>query len=129
MAQPVVHFDIIGQRPDTLRQFYSDLFGWSFAVSEPGTSAMEPVVGHYGLVEPTMSSAGVGIPGGVGGGADFESRAYFYVGVADVADTLNEVERLGGTRILGPRQDPETGLTVALFEDPDGAVIGLANAT
>jgi predicted enzyme related to lactoylglutathione lyase len=31
MAQPVVHFEIIGEDPARLREYFSELFGWSFA--------------------------------------------------------------------------------------------------
>jgi uncharacterized protein len=31
MAQPVVHFEVIGRDPNKLRDYYGQLFGWSFA--------------------------------------------------------------------------------------------------
>jgi predicted enzyme related to lactoylglutathione lyase len=30
MPQPVVHFEIIGNDPENLRDYYSGLFGWEF---------------------------------------------------------------------------------------------------
>jgi len=53
------------------------------------------------------------------------SRATFYVSVPDVEAALQEAERLGGTRVMGPDQAP-TGLVVGHFTDPEGNLIGLA---
>lgn len=44
MGQPVVHFEVIGKDPQTLRRYYSDLFAWDFdthvtvseVISHPG---------------------------------------------------------------------------------------------
>lgn len=35
MARPVVHFEVVGQDPSRLRDYFSQLFGWSFAVPSP----------------------------------------------------------------------------------------------
>ena len=35
MAQPVVHFEIIGKDPEKLRGYFGDLFGWEFDMSSP----------------------------------------------------------------------------------------------
>ena len=43
MANPVVHFELIGTTPARLWDYYGELFGWSFddtvsaEVSEPGS--------------------------------------------------------------------------------------------
>ena len=124
--QPVVHFEIIGRDPASLRAFYASLFGWEFDTSGP----VVPVVseaGNYGFVEQASASSGVGIPGGVGGGAKHEPHAVFYVGVPDVAAALDQAERLGATRRWGPEQSPGRDLVVGQFVDPEGNLIGLAN--
>jgi hypothetical protein len=126
MAQPVVHFEIIGRDPARLRQFYGELFDWSFETEGP---AAKEVVGDYGFVSPTMNSAGFGIPGGIGGGPGFEDRVLFYVGVPDVEAALRSAEERGGSRILGPHQEPGSDLVVGMFADPEGHVIGVANVT
>jgi uncharacterized protein len=122
MGQPVVHFEIIGTAPESLRSYYGELFGWEFDTSSPVSDAVsEPT--NYGFVE--NSSDGIGIPGGVGGGADHRPRAMFYVSVPDVEAALQKAERLGGTRTIGPAQAP-TGLVVGHFTDPEGNLIGVA---
>jgi predicted enzyme related to lactoylglutathione lyase len=122
MGQPVVHFEIIGTDPEALRSYYSKLFGWEYDLSSPVSDAVsEPT--NYGFVAPDTD--GIGIPGGVGGGAAYPGRATFYVGVPDVEAALKQAESLGGTRRMGPEQAP-TGLVVGHFTDPEGNLIGLA---
>ncbi|MFG1641127.1 VOC family protein [Amycolatopsis sp. NPDC049252] len=119
MAAPVVHFEIIGTDPARLRGYYGELFGWEYDTSGPVSDQVsEP--GDYGFVETG------GIPGGVGGGASFAPQNVFYVGVPDVAAALEQAERLGGQRRMGPDRAPGRDLVVAHFTDPEGNLIGLA---
>lgn len=120
MANPVVHFEVSGQNPGALREYYARLFGWQFDTDSPvAPSVSEP--GEYGFVNATD-----GIPGGIGGGTGYPSHAMFYVGVDDVGVALDEAERLGGSRVLGPEANPNGQLVIAHFRDPDGNLIGLA---
>ncbi|MFG2001542.1 VOC family protein [Spirillospora sp. NPDC048911] len=116
MGSPVVHFEIIGADPARLRAYYGELFGWEFQV---GDALSEEVSrpGEYGFVES-------GINGGVGGGAGYESRVLFYVGVPDVEAALREAERLGGRRLMGPVGAAD--FSVGHFTDPEGHLIGVA---
>jgi uncharacterized protein len=124
MAQPVVHFEVIGKEPARLRSYYAQLFGWDFDTSSPVSEAVsEP--GNYGFIGNSTTSDGTGIPGGVGGGSSYVSHTIFYVGVSDVEAALQEAERLGGTRQMGPAKAP-TGLVVGHFTDPEGNLIGVA---
>jgi predicted enzyme related to lactoylglutathione lyase len=124
MGLPVVHFEIIGTNPDGLRSYYGQLFGWEFDTSSLVSAAVsEPT--NYGFVAPETTSNGIGIPGGVGGGASYDAQVIFYVGVPDVEAALQKAESLGGTRKMGPDRAP-TGLVVGHFADPEGNVIGVA---
>lgn len=124
MGQPVVHFEIIGQHPSELRNYYGQLFGWEFDTSSPVAAAVsEP--DNYGFTTPIATSGGAGIPGGVGGGNGYQARVLFYVGVPDVEAALQQAERLGGKRLMGPERAP-TGLIVGHFTDPEGNLIGVA---
>jgi predicted enzyme related to lactoylglutathione lyase len=125
MGQPVVHFEIIGTDPARLRGYYADLFGWEFDTSGPVAPAVSEG-GNYGFTEGGRTGDGTGIPGGVGGGADYPSRVLFYVGVPDVEAALRRAEDLGGTRRMGPQRAPGTELTVGHFTDPEGNLIGVA---
>jgi predicted enzyme related to lactoylglutathione lyase len=123
MAQPVVHFEIIGKEPAKLRSYFGELFGWEFDTSAQVAAAVsEP--DNYGFVNHDPAD-GTGIPGGVGGGSAYPARALFYVGVPDVEAALQQAERLGGQRRMGPERSP-AGLVVGHFTDPEGNLIGVA---
>jgi predicted enzyme related to lactoylglutathione lyase len=122
VGQPVVHFEIIGQDPAKLRSFFGDLFGWEFQTGDATTETVsEP--GNYGFIDGSTTDGGIN--GGVGGGAGYEPRVVFYVGVPDVEAALQKAEALGGKRQMGPEGNPGT-LVVAHFTDPEGNLIGIA---
>jgi uncharacterized protein len=121
MGQQVVHFEIIGSDPAALRSYYGELFGWTFDVGDVVSDSVSEQ-GNYGFVD---GAATGGINGGVGGGQGHTAKVLFYVGVADVEAALQEAERLGGTRELGPEGTPGE-LVVGQFTDPEGNLIGVA---
>jgi predicted enzyme related to lactoylglutathione lyase len=113
MAQPVVHFEVVGQDADNLRSFFGQLFGWEW--SDP----MGPT--DYA----TVSNAD-GIGGGVGAGPEgYPGHVTFYVQVPDVEATLAQAESLGGGRMMGPDEVPGVGIVIGLMSDPEGHVIGV----
>jgi predicted enzyme related to lactoylglutathione lyase len=120
MGQPVVHFEVAGKDKEKLHGFYSGLFGWEFNTANPM---------GYGLVarDDNLSAEGIGIGGGIGQAPEgYDGHITFYVAVPDVEAALQQVESLGGTRKMGPEQ--VTGdLTVGLFTDPEGHLVGLVN--
>lgn len=116
MGYPVVHFEILGKDAPALRAFYGDAFGWRFG---------EPVgPNDYMLVQPDGAA---GIAGGVGAcpDASYQGHVTFYIGVPNVARTLDAIEKRGGTKVMGPEEVPG-GPIIGLFRDPEGHVIGLA---
>ena len=113
MANQVVWFEVIGQDGDALRRFYGDMFGWSFDVPE----GMD-----YGMVSPEQTGIGGGVGTGQEGAPSYQT---FYAGVDDVEAALQKAESLGGTRTMGPEQMDDPPMTIALFTDPEGHVIGL----
>ena len=127
MAQPVVHFEIIGHDPQRLRDFYGVLFGWEFDTSAQVSAAVSRP-DDYGFTEPADVGQGPGIPGGIGGGPDYAPRVIFYVGVDDVEAALQRAEGLGGARRLGPDR-ARSGLVIGQFTDPEGNLMGVAGPT
>src|SRR5689334_19471457 len=117
MAAPVVHFEVIGSDPDSLRSFFGDLFDWQF--SDP----MGPT--DYTIVDPGKNKDGVGIAGGVGGVPEgYDGHVTFYVEVPDVGAALEKAASLGAERLMGPDSVPG-GPTIGLFRAPSGQVLGL----
>src|SRR5215213_943029 len=108
MANPVVHFEILGRDAKRAQQFYSQLFGWNVDANNP----ME-----YGMV----SADGNGIAGGIASAqgdptADGKPMVTVYVEVADLDASLRKAETLGG-RTVSPPMDVPGGPTIAQFAD------------
>lgn len=125
MANPVVHFEIIGKDPANLRRFFRSMFGWRYDNESPVAPEVSQA-GNYGFIDKAAAPDGSGIPGGIGGGAGYAAHTVFYVGVPDVEAALKEAERLGGKRVMGPAKNPEKPLVVGHFTDPEGNLIGVA---
>lgn len=114
MAHPVTHFEVNARDAKAQQKFYGDLFGWKIDANNPE---------NYGLA---MAKDGTrGINGGIGQSQDGRSSVTFYVESPDLPATLAKVERLGGRTIMPP--SAAGGVTFALFADPEGNMIGLAN--
>jgi predicted enzyme related to lactoylglutathione lyase len=122
MGQPVVHFEITGGDAPKLHAFYGELFDWNIdADNEFG----------YGIVtrEDNLTEEGIGIGGGISRGPDgYPGHVTFYVQVPDVEAALAKAERLGATRMMGP-EDVMPTLTIGLFTDPEGHVIGVMSGS
>jgi hypothetical protein len=127
MGQPVVHFEVIGEDPQKLRDYYTGLFGWEFETPSPVAQEVSDSR-SYGFLDLVTAEDGTGIRGGVGGGPSFKSHAVFYVGVPNVETALQQAESLGGRRVMGPASSPN-GLVVGHFTDPEGTLIGVAGVT
>ena len=84
MANPVVHFEIRSADPDTTREFFGKLFGWTFP---------EGGMPGYSYVDTGVEGA---IPGGIGPVQGGSPLVTFFVGVPDVAATLEAAAALGG---------------------------------
>lgn len=112
MGHPVMWFEVLGNNADALRTFYGQLFGWSFKADNPA---------RYGVVD---TGDRRGIPGGVGQ-PRIPSRSWttFYVETPDVTAALAQAERLGGKVVMPRTVLPD--VTLGLFEDPEGHVIGV----
>jgi predicted enzyme related to lactoylglutathione lyase len=124
VSQPVVHFEVIGKDPAALRKYFGELFGWQFETPSPVAQEVSERE-SYGFLDRITSADGAGIPGGVGGGAGYDSHAVFYIGVPNVEAALQRAEELGGSRVMGPATSPN-GLVVGHFTDPEGTLIGVA---
>lgn len=121
MGRPVVHFEITGKDGPALQAFYSELFEWNIDVGNPM---------NYGIVtrEGNTNPDGVGIGGGVTEGPEgYPGHVTVYVEVPDVEASLAKAESMGGTRMMGP-EEVMPDLTIGLFTDPEGHVIGLIEA-
>jgi uncharacterized protein len=115
MGHPVMWFEVLGSDAGKLREFYSDLFGWTFDVI--------PQV-DYGVVKTGDTR---GVMGGIGKTQPGErSWVTFYTETPDVTASLARAEALGG-RVVAPRTEVP-GATIGIFQDPEGHILGLVEA-
>jgi uncharacterized protein len=122
MGQPVVHFEVIGGDGPKLREYYGQLFGWEFGEPlGPTNYAVTPREGN-------TNDDGIGVGGGIGTAPEgYDGHVTFYVEVPDVEAALAQAEQLGGGRMMGPDEVPGVGITIGLFTDPEGHVIGVVS--
>ena len=112
MPNPVLHFEVLtGGNAEDLQKFYADAFDWKVDANNPQ---------KYGMVD----NGGDGINGGIGPNPQGQSYATFYVQVDDLQKTLDKIESLGGKTATQPMDLPG-GLSIAMFNDPAGNLIGL----
>jgi predicted enzyme related to lactoylglutathione lyase len=108
-------FEVLGKDGSKLRQFYGDLFGWTFDVLpqiDYGVATTGDARGIIGGVGPTYPGT--------------QSWVTFYTETDDVTGSLARAAALGG-KVITPRT-VLPGATIGIFEDPEGHVLGLVEA-
>ena len=113
MNHPIVHAEIRSADPDATRAFFGSLFGWTYPNqgAYPGYTFVETGVpgALYTAISPLQGD---------------EDLVTFFVGVDDMAATMEEAVRLGGRVVQAPVSVP--GVSFGLIADPLGHVVGLA---
>ena len=112
MPNPVVHWEIQSKQPEKVQEFFAKLFDWHVDASNPM---------NYGMVD---THAEGGINGGIGPTGGGTNQVTFYVQVDDLQAYLDKAESLGGKTIMPPTEIPGV-VTMAMFADPEGNVIGM----
>jgi predicted enzyme related to lactoylglutathione lyase len=113
MGYPIVHFEIMGQDHEGLRDFYTGVFGWEHDT--------EQSIDDYHM----MATAEGSLAGGIGKGPDeMPNYLTMYVLVPDIDAQLEKVEANGGETLV-PRTEIPDIVTFALFRDPAGNMLGL----
>jgi len=111
MPNPVVHFEVVGKDGKKLQDFYSRAFDWKIDANNPM---------DYGIIE----AQGGGIGGGIGPTPEGAGRVTFYVEVDSPSAFLKKIEGLGGRTIM-PETEIPGDVTIGMFADPEGNVVGL----
>jgi len=116
MGAPVAFFEITSTDPDRIRDFYTELFGWSASDSgQPG----------YMLVDTGAGAEAIG--GGIGAtqGPPDAGGTTIYMKVDDLQTYLDRAEHLGGSVLVPPTPLPGDYGSFAMVADPDGHPVGL----
>lgn len=113
MGHPVIHAEIRSADPDATRAFFHDLFGWTVASEGgfPGYTFINTGAegGAYVAISPRQTA---------------DDEVLFFVGVEDVAATLDKAVELGGTIVQPAQHVP--GTSFGVFADAQGHKIGVA---
>lgn len=114
MGKPVVHFELWSKDPEKLSAFYESVFDWEIQnIPEM----------NYRMVSP-------GNEDGIGGGimtpdeGPWPGNMSLYIDVEDLDSYRKRIVEAGGKIIVEEMTVPGTG-KFALFEDPDGRVLGI----
>ena len=113
MANPVVHFEVVGKDATTLTKFYGGAFGWQLEDVMEGSTTWPTRAARE-----TSPAASVPHPTAASG------HVMFYVQVDDPAAAIKKIKSLGGSTVSEPMDVPG-GPTIAHFADPEGHVVGL----
>ena len=116
MAQPVVHFEISARDGQTLKDFYSGLFGWPISSDNPM---------NYGLA--STREGDTGIDGGIYQqmGPEDQPGLRVYAQVDDADAYLRRAEELGGKLVQPAQEVPGMGIKAGIFADPEGNAFGV----
>ena len=104
MPYPIVFFDVAGTDVESLKRFYSSVFGWD--ADEQGQLSVPVVLPLNGNLRKDPA----------------EMR--LYVGVPDVSESLELIKTHGGS-VDVPRFEVPGVVVLGLFRDPAGNPLGL----
>ena len=114
MGQPVVHWELWSQDPARASEFYKKVFGWE--------------IRHIPEIEYRVVTTGG--TGGINGGimkpkkGPWPNNLALYIDVDDIDAFGRKIREAGGKIVVEKEDVPGVG-QFALFEDPDGRVLGM----
>lgn len=122
MPNPVQHFEIYGDNPEKLAEFYKNVFGWNVNKAPNIDYWMLGTVASDGKHMPTEPGA---INGGMMKRPMPEARAWMnYVTVPSLDEAVKKIEAAGGN-VFRPRTAvPKMGW-FAIVTDPEQNVFGV----
>lgn len=104
MGAPIVFFDLAGPDAKALGRFYASVFGWD--VGEGGGFAVQVNAPLHATIRQDPA------------------EKVLYVGVPDIAATLDAITAQGG-EVIAPRFEVPGVVVLGLFNDPAGNRMGL----
>ena len=112
MAHPI-HCEIRSADPDATRDYFGKLFGWTYPEEGafPGYTFVDTgdETEVFTAISPRQGD---------------EDQVLFFMGVEDVAATLEQAEKLGGKIVQPATEAPN--VTFGVFADPQGHQVGVA---
>jgi uncharacterized protein len=111
MGHRIAYFELGSRDHRQLVDFYRELFGWQ--LQDAGDT--------YATVD---TRAGRGLGGGIGRSSDGTPWVSFYVIAEDPQATLDKAVSLGAQTVVPVTEIPGL-VTFAMFNDPDGLLVGI----
>ena len=111
MQNEIAYFEIVAQDASRLHRFYAATFDWKL---EAG-----PMPNYVSITTGGASA----LRGGIRQEDGAQPERVMYVRVANLEETLERVTKAGGKVLIPPMS--VTGVTFALFSDPDGNTMGI----
>ncbi len=121
MDHTIIHFEIPAADAETLKKFYTGLFGWKI---EKYPGPME-----YWMIQTVPTDdKGMLLRPGVNGGMTKkerpEQKPVNYISVESIDEAIEKVTKLGG-KIVTPKQEVPNVGWIATAADPEGNQIAL----
>jgi uncharacterized protein len=115
MSDAVTHFEIYAKEPNTLAEFYRELFGWK----------IEKLAGIDYFRIQTGATDNRGIGGGLLQRSIEGPRSWVhYVSVASIDQTIERLQKMGGKVVREKTAVPKTAWC-AVVEDPQGNIFAV----
>lgn len=114
-GSPVVHWELMSKDPETISEFYEQIFGWNIEHM--------PEINYY-IVD---TAAKGGINGGIvkpNHEGPWPGNMVLYVDVNDLAAYRDRIVEAGGKIQIEEQEVPGMG-SLSLFTDPEGRMMGL----
>ena len=113
--------DLTVEEASRAKDFYCSVVGWSSSEQDMGSYS------DYNVNLPGTTNTVAGICHARGASVNLPAQWLMYVRVADVSQSIERCEKLGGKLVDGPKRLGNQRFCV--IEDPAGAVLGLLSNT
>ena len=113
--------DLTVDEASRTKDFYCSVVGWSSSEQDMGSYS------DYNVNLPGTTNTVAGICHARGASVNLPAQWLMYVRVADVSQSIERCEKLGGKLVDGPKRLGNQRFCV--IEDPAGAVLGLLSNT
>ncbi len=114
MGRPVVHWEFWSRDPQKISVFYEKIFDWKTQFIPEIQYHLVSTGGHGGIDGGIMTPKPGPWPGNMA----------MYIDVDNLETYVNKIKEAGGKIIVDKQTIPGVGF-FALFEDPDGRVLGI----
>ena len=118
----ILWYDLTVENADEVRDFYNKVVGWTETPLDMGGYS------DYCMNQPGDGKTVAGICHARGGNQGVPAQWLLYITVADLDESLKQVEEKGGKVIRGARNYGDQG-RYAVIQDPAGAVAALYQVT